>query len=234
MLKKSWLRISATSAVVLIAALLFALPVFARTITIDGNGADWVGSSIPAISDPDEVLILVNRMDVSQVLYTNNVTNLFFRIDTYASTTNWPVGFAFICLNTDNNLATGGSIDQCEDVGSQVGVDYVLRVIRVPPGAPITIGGFLYSCPNGAVVVTFDCTNITAGGNTAAASVGCTVSSLHVMGVLGAAKRQQGDRGQQGWPRGRDGGCTRVLPDLPGRSRPVSYTHLTLPTNREV
>jgi len=156
MLKKSWPRLGALVALLLSGVLLLASPVFARTITVDGNPADWVGSSILPIADANEPLNTVDVLDISEVYYTYNPTNLYFRIDSYSSPTGYPIGgFALICLNTDNNLATGGAIDQCEATGSQNGVDYVIQVF------PAAGQQFIRQCPN-AVVNYFACPPIGA------------------------------------------------------------------------
>lgn len=117
-------------ALILLAVTVFTSPAFARNITVDGNPADWVGSSIPPINDANEPSITLEDLDISNVYYTNTTTNLFFRTDTYGTPTAWTNDNVrlLICLNTDNNTGTGKNIDQCEDTGSQNGVDYVVEI----------------------------------------------------------------------------------------------------------
>jgi hypothetical protein len=127
-------RLGALSALLLVAMLLVASPVFAKTITVDGNPAEWILVERIGI-DPDEAT--ANAYDITQVFFTNNTEALFFRVDTVANN-NWSSGFLRFCFNIDDDTSTGtNSATSC---GGQQGVDY-----RVD---------FSYTGTNGVLVAT--------------------------------------------------------------------------------
>jgi len=106
--------------------MLVALPALALTITVDGDKVDW-GAQAPLITDGDEPLI-TDKWDINEVYVNNNSVNLFVRFNTLANT-EWQSNteFFYLCLDTDNNTGTGGSISQC---ASMTGVDFIFRAVN--------------------------------------------------------------------------------------------------------
>jgi hypothetical protein len=105
---------------------------YAITITVDGTRESaWDGDmgQLPGIqSDPDESGI-TDGYDVEEFRWTNDATNMYFLMDTYASTiwTGNPAPTLVICINLDNNTATGGSYSNCNNM---TGIDRSIVVTR--------------------------------------------------------------------------------------------------------
>jgi hypothetical protein len=80
------------------------------TINVDGNPGDW-GTTVPLVSDPEETDIPPNY-NLSDFYVTNDLTEMFFRLDVYGTPTLTGLSFfnpAFyqLYLDTDQNRATG-------------------------------------------------------------------------------------------------------------------------------
>ena len=106
----------------------------AVTITVDGvKEAVWDagdgGGDVPGSqTDPDEGLI-TNGYDIQEFKWTNNASNMFFLMDTYATTiwTGTPFPTLIICLDMDNNTATGGTYTNCAGMS---GIDRSISATR--------------------------------------------------------------------------------------------------------
>ncbi|GAB4532830.1 MAG: hypothetical protein Fur0018_21690 [Anaerolineales bacterium] len=133
------LSFRATSLIVaLVLALGSAVTAFAITIVVDGNqDAVWTtgsGGQTPGSGmDPDESSI-TNNVDISVVRWTNDSTNMYFEIETYANPPR--LGLApfltqlYICIDSDNNLSTGSAYSNCNGSGFDRYI-YVLGNIQV-------------------------------------------------------------------------------------------------------
>ncbi len=94
---------------------------YAITITVDGSReAAWGGGG--SANDPNEVDVTNDGVDVQIVEWTNDTTNFYFLIETYAAVTWDLTGFTdaelILCINNDNNVATGSSLPgQCLGTG---------------------------------------------------------------------------------------------------------------------
>jgi hypothetical protein len=147
MLKHSLPRLGALLALLIVAVLAMpAKPAHALTITVDGNGADWPLAAL-LFSDVNEAGIIDSR-DISDVYFTNNTTNLFWRYDTFASPTNYNLEglsypYVILCMDTDNNATTGTNGLQC----GQNGVDWAVQISRTAPFG--TFSASLFQCNPG-------------------------------------------------------------------------------------
>lgn len=145
-------RSGALFVLLLVAALLVASPVFAKTITVDGDPADWTqGVAQPPIATDANGATTPDNVDIGPVYFTNDTTNIYWRFDTYGITEWDSPSRATFCMNVDNNINTGATISTCNNL---VGVDYVLEFSR-PASAtnPLNISDFEYctiagSCSN--------------------------------------------------------------------------------------
>lgn len=107
--------------------------VYAFAIIVDGNPADWGATAAVAI-DPDEPLVIQQGADVQNVYATTDATRIFWRFDTFGNTT-WTTGlanhWAFICMDTDNNVATG--VSGGSNCLGMTGIDYIIRLDGTTP-----------------------------------------------------------------------------------------------------
>lgn len=116
-IKKSMSK-AAIFGVVLALGLFLVSTVYAVNITVDGiKDPSWSGGGgqTPGVQNDANEAGITDGYDVEQFLYTNNTTDMFFAIDTYANTiySGTPFPTVVICLDTDNNVATGGSYANC-------------------------------------------------------------------------------------------------------------------------
>ena len=134
-----------------IGTLLVAGVALATTITVNGIGTDWPGNKSPrtpgiqpCVPGPGCSWVTsdtqgdVNsppgtQYDFSDLWVTNDPTRLFFRTDTYSDVGTWTgtvlnSGNLNICLDSDNNPATGATQDPgvCNKDNPMPGVDHVL------------------------------------------------------------------------------------------------------------
>ena len=122
--------------VAVILALLFSSVAAAITIVVDGvREAAWNAAGTAA--DGNEIPITNDGVDISRVQWTNNTSNFFLLIETYANT-DWNFGitahpFVTFCMNTDNNTATGST-----NPGVCLGSGYD-RYIKVAGPTPLTM-----------------------------------------------------------------------------------------------
>ena len=130
--------------VALVAALILSSVAYAITIVVDGvREAAWdgVGGQVPgSITDPNEPLI-TDGYDIQRIQWTNDQTNMYFLVQTYANTitTGFPPPTIIICLDTDNNTATGGSYANCNNmvgIDRSISIDLVNHSVTVFNGAP--------------------------------------------------------------------------------------------------
>lgn len=122
--------------------------VSAITITVDGvREGVWAGSGgqTPGIQSDANEGGITDGYDVEEVLWTNDQTNFYFLMQTYANTiwTGTPRPTLVICIDTDDNTATGGTYANCNNM---TGID---RSIVVDRGAGTTLNvDVLDSDPN--------------------------------------------------------------------------------------
>lgn len=133
----------------------FALPVLAVTIAVDGDPSDWSGISAEAtdLNEPG----VPDGNDLSGFYITHDAINLFFRLETQTAVDYSGSQSVYICMDTDNNSATGGAFSQCDgnESTSMSGVDYLIF------GSPF-FGPFSYQlrqCGAGATQW-FQCTQV--------------------------------------------------------------------------
>jgi hypothetical protein len=133
---------------VIVAILAFVSAAHAITIIVDGLQepvwTDGEGGQMPgAILDANEPGIQDSK-DIEVLRYTNDGQYFYFLMETYADT-DWgnfvATAFFDICLDTDNNLATGFSYDNCDGIDG-VAMDGIDRLIQVRPVsfAPVVLG----------------------------------------------------------------------------------------------
>ena len=96
-------------AVALVAALILSSVAYAITIVVDGNReALWNGNGVQTpgtASDPNEPNINDN-VDIMTFQWTNDQTNMYFLISTWAPPLMPNLAPVDICLNTDNSAST--------------------------------------------------------------------------------------------------------------------------------
>ena len=132
--------------VALVAALVLSSVAYAITIVVDGvREAAWGGSggqTPGTVNDPNEPTI-TDGYDIQMFQWTNDGTNMYLLFQTYANTiwTGFPLPTIVICLNTDNNTATGGAYANCSNM---TGIDRSIAinsngvtVFNGPPGGPV-------------------------------------------------------------------------------------------------
>jgi hypothetical protein len=117
----------------LLMALMAVSVAYAITIVVDGvREAVWdtgAGGQLPGIqNDPDEPAI-TDGYDMQQVLWTNDQTNMYLLIQTFADTiwTGTPRPTIVICLDTDNSTITGGFYANCNNMS---GIDRSIIIDR--------------------------------------------------------------------------------------------------------
>ena len=133
---------------VVILSLLIVSVASAITITVDGiREAAWNGSggqTPGSVKDRNEPQI-TDGYDIDTFQWTNDHTNMYFLVSTYADTirTGNPQPTIFICLNTDNSTATGGTYANCNNM---TGIDRSIEInlstpnnstVRVYNGPPL-------------------------------------------------------------------------------------------------
>ena len=111
----------ATVFVILIFLLIAAQTVYAKIITVDGNGAEWVPAEI--IVDDDDNDHGGAGIDLDIVYFTNSTTTAYFRVDTVGASDFSGNNTMLICINSDNDTDTGTS--NCESSGGQ---DYIIAI----------------------------------------------------------------------------------------------------------
>jgi len=128
------------SSVFLALALLFlALGVaYAYVITVDGNGGDWLPAS--KVTTDDNESGISDTWDFGDIYFTTDNTYMYWRFDSYANTDWSNVGnrtrVVQICMNTDNNLGTGGTIGNCNNMQ---GVDRILEIYGPKSGNNLNV-----------------------------------------------------------------------------------------------
>lgn len=123
---------------VVLLSLFFVQTSYAITIVIDGiREAVWdtgAGAQLPGIQNDLNEGGITDGYDVEQVLWTNDTSNFYFLMQTYANTiwsgTTPPI--LVICIDTDNNTATGGTYANCNNMS---GID---RSIVIDQGLTAT------------------------------------------------------------------------------------------------
>lgn len=108
---------------------------YAITITVDGNvspATEWdaITGQTPGYTDDNEDAGIADAADIDFVMWTNNDTNMYFRLNTYATPRLNGVSWILICLDTDANPSTGSTsthafYNQCN---SQTGFEKYIRV----------------------------------------------------------------------------------------------------------
>lgn len=124
------LRWSTIIAFVLTMSLLFAGVVYAITIVVDGTReAAWDGSGgqTPGSANDGDEPGIANTKDIKEFRWTNDTSNMYFLMETW-DTTGWTTStWVVICINTDNDSATGSSsYNNC----GIPGIDYSLQCYR--------------------------------------------------------------------------------------------------------
>jgi hypothetical protein len=148
-MSRHWPRLGLLLGALLLASLVVTNPVFAKTIIVDGDPSDWSDPPAqgPLINDPNEAPILEN-LDIGDVYFTNDTTNIYFRIDTLAGT-NWSGTTMVVCLNTDGSDATGRADPLCNNA---VGIDYIFQFISPDENdAPLFVLAARYCTAGGCV-----------------------------------------------------------------------------------
>lgn len=155
---------------VMLISLFFVQTSYAITIVIDGiREVVWdtgAGIQLPGIQNDVNEGGITDGYDVEQVLWTNDTTNFYFLMQTYANTiwTGTPRPTLVICINTDNNLGTGGTYANCNNM---TGID---RSIVIDRGVGATLNvDVLDSDPN--------------TGNSLGAGTGARVNTVNEISV---------------------------------------------------
>lgn len=117
-----------SSALLALAVLVLAIGVaYAYVITVDGDGSDWLGSSL--LTTDDNEALITDSWDFKDIYHTTDNTYMYWRFDSYDDSVWTNVGinhrYVQICMNTDNNTSTGGTIGNCNNMQ---GVDRILQV----------------------------------------------------------------------------------------------------------
>ena len=111
-MRSSWIICLALMSSVLV------FPVYAETITIDGDRNDWVGIT-PLINDPSGDYL--GYEDLIGVSVTNDQDNVYFLLDYENPVFKFGgrIGNYYLSLDTDLNPATGCNIYYPDDLGSE-------------------------------------------------------------------------------------------------------------------
>lgn len=108
--------------IVLIAiTLLVGLPAStsrATTITVDGNPDDWPTASLLATDVAGDSVS--STADFEAIYFTNDSTHMYWRFDTYSSTSWGLVAGIRICLDVDNDVANNDYSWGCEAADTYV------------------------------------------------------------------------------------------------------------------
>lgn len=84
--------------------------VYALTITVDGNEADWVAPAGQIADIGGNEGSIPDAADIEYVRWTNNQTDMFFLVNTYGTPARVNgASWVLICLDTDNNTSTGST-----------------------------------------------------------------------------------------------------------------------------
>jgi hypothetical protein len=125
---------------VVMAMVLATTAVYAITITVDGTRETaWDGGG--SITEPNEPGVANDGLDVQTIEWTNDTSNFYILLDTYAATAwNTPNGpdfpYIYFCMNTDNSLATG-TANICT-----LGAGGYDRYVRIAGPTPLTVTVF--------------------------------------------------------------------------------------------
>jgi hypothetical protein len=151
---------------VLFGALLVA-PANAEPITVNGivDAGEWVNGPIGIDADdhPND------PFDISNVFYTFNGSDIYFRVDTIGTPTGWATAGSTMYVCLDTVASAGVAADNCNGM---TGVDYQIRIVGPTPTAT------LFACPDptctGASVA------VSVGSATNVTEIGTTLASLGI------------------------------------------------------
>lgn len=106
--------------------------VHAITIVVDGvKEAAWdgEGGQTPGIQEDVNEPEIADGRDIKEFRWTNDGEYMYFLMETYANTiwTGNPAPTLIICLDIDNNVSTGGTYGNCDDME---GIDRSIIVTR--------------------------------------------------------------------------------------------------------
>ena len=134
-----------TFLIIALLAVMLAVPLiaYAKTITVDGNGGEWISAEI--VVDDDNADNGGGGFDLDALYFTNNTTTAFFRVDTVGNT-DLSASIMIICMNADGNNSTGNAIPGCDGTA---GYEYA---ILIDPSN---------SCGYGATLLLYDNVNST-------------------------------------------------------------------------
>ena len=129
-------KVSIAAIITIILLVALASPALAITITVDGSRESaWNGGGTQ--SDPNEVAVTNDGVDLARVQWTNDLTNMYFLFETYTNT-QW-LGFVsgdpyiLLCMNTDDDPDTGTSYPSvCPGTGYD-------RYVRIAGPTPLRV-----------------------------------------------------------------------------------------------
>jgi len=146
---------------------------YAITIVVDGiKESAWNGSggqTPGSVTDANESAIADGR-DIKEFKWTNDSTNMYFLMETYANTvwTGNPYPTLVICMDTDNNSGTGGTYTNCGMTGIERSIVCTRYGCELYDGDP----------DNGTLI-----SNPAFGKATVYAEVGASISDLGLSGI---------------------------------------------------
>lgn len=74
---------------------------FASAVTVDGNPAEWLPASLVAQTTTNTGAAVPSAISIQEVYFTNDVSKIFFRLET-AAVSDWSqAGLVAICLGTE-------------------------------------------------------------------------------------------------------------------------------------
>ena len=104
-------KLSLAAILVLVLLVATASPALAITITVYGSRESaWNGGGTQ--SDPNEVTVTNDGVDLARVQWTNDLTNMYFLFETYTNKywSQFPLRpYIWLCMNIDNNTSTGST-----------------------------------------------------------------------------------------------------------------------------
>lgn len=113
----------ATSFTALAMLLITASIVYAKTITVNGDGSEWIPSEI--IVDDANADNGGAGQDIDAVYFTNNTTTAYFRVDTVGNTDFSGDSVLAICIDSDDSTVTGATVPECNGI---VGADFSIII----------------------------------------------------------------------------------------------------------
>lgn len=130
--------------------------VHAITIAVDGvREAVWdtgSGVQLPGIQNDINEVDITDGYDIEQFLWTNDQDNMYFLMQTFATTiwTGTPIPTLVVCIDTDNNTTTGGSYANCNNM---IGIDRSIVYTRANFNGTVLTGTIYDGDPNAGIPI---------------------------------------------------------------------------------